>query len=144
MSGKHNFKDFDIHVLCGALKTFFRELEEPLIPFELHEEFLSSIVIADKSKRFESIARLVQCMPVPHRDTLRHLCRHLKKVVEQCGENRMNVQNVALVFGPNIMRSNPINDANNGFNPHIMTQNIIVEYILTNYRELFHSSPAPT
>ena len=41
--GKNNFKDFDIHVLCGALKTFFRELEEPLIPFSLHQEFLNSI-----------------------------------------------------------------------------------------------------
>ena len=38
--GKHNFKDFDIHVLCGALKTFFRELEEPLVPFSLHQDFL--------------------------------------------------------------------------------------------------------
>jgi hypothetical protein len=41
--GKHSFKDFDIHVLCGALKTFFRELEEPLIPFNLHQDFLNSI-----------------------------------------------------------------------------------------------------
>jgi hypothetical protein len=42
-TGKTNYKDFDIHVLCGALKTFFRELEEPLIPFSLHQEFLNSI-----------------------------------------------------------------------------------------------------
>jgi hypothetical protein len=40
--GKHNFKDFDIHVLCGALKTFFREIDEPLIPLNLTEYFLNA------------------------------------------------------------------------------------------------------
>jgi hypothetical protein len=40
--GKHNFKDFDIHVLCGALKTFFRELDEPLIPYTFHQHLINS------------------------------------------------------------------------------------------------------
>lgn len=76
-------------------------------------------------------------MPVPHRDTLTCLSKHLLKVIEQSSLNRMTIQNIALVFGPNIMRSNPINDTNNGFNPNIMTQNILVEYLLTNFKELF-------
>jgi hypothetical protein len=95
------------------------------------------IAIPEKNRRFEQINHLIKRMPIPHRETLRNICRHLLKVVEQSSQNRMNVQNVALVFGPNIMRSNPINDSNNGFNPHIMTQNIIVEYILTNFKDLF-------
>ncbi len=41
--GKQNFKDFDIHVLCGALKTYLRELDEPLIPDELYQGFIDSI-----------------------------------------------------------------------------------------------------
>lgn len=80
-------------------------------------------------------------MPIPHRETMRHLCQHLLKVVEQSSQNRMTVQNVALVFGPNLIRSNPINEANNGFNPHIMTQNVLVEYILKNFHELYSYTP---
>lgn len=53
----------------------------------------------------------------------------------------MNLQNIALVFGPNIMRGNPLNDASTGFNPHIMTQNVIVEYLLGNFRELYSFQP---
>ena len=41
--GKYNFKDFDIHVLCGALKTYLRELDEPLIPDDLYQSFIDSI-----------------------------------------------------------------------------------------------------
>ena len=40
--GKLNFKDFDIHVLCGALKLFFRELDDPLVPYCLHQHFINS------------------------------------------------------------------------------------------------------
>ena len=135
--GKHSFKDCDIHVLCGALKTFFRELEEPLVPFSLHQDFLVTTTIADKVKRLQCTQELLKRMPVAHRETLRTLMSHLIRVIKQSAQNRMNVQNIALVFGPNIMRSNPLNEANTGFNPHIITQNILVEYILTNYKDLF-------
>ena len=68
---------------------------------------------------------------------MRQMGQHLLNVVENSSQNRMTVQNVALVFGPNIIRSNPINDANNGFNPNIMKQNIVIEYILKNFNDLF-------
>jgi hypothetical protein len=33
----------DINVVAGALKSFFRSLPEPLIPYELYDEFISAI-----------------------------------------------------------------------------------------------------
>lgn len=33
----------DIHVLTGALKLFFRELREPLIPFNFFDKFIKAI-----------------------------------------------------------------------------------------------------
>ncbi|XP_048450345.1 rho GTPase-activating protein 9-like [Rhincodon typus] len=33
----------DIHVVTGALKMFFRELPEPLVPYEAFEDFVSAV-----------------------------------------------------------------------------------------------------
>ena len=33
----------DIHLVSGALKLYFRELPEPLIPFNMFEKFVSSM-----------------------------------------------------------------------------------------------------
>lgn len=38
----------DAHVLTGALKLFFRELPEPLFPYNLFHKFISAI---SKTKR---------------------------------------------------------------------------------------------
>ena len=42
---RYNFDDpdWDIHVLAGSLKLFFRELKEPLFPFSLFNKFLDAI-----------------------------------------------------------------------------------------------------
>ena len=89
--------------------------------------------IQDRSKRLHYVQDLIKKLPLAHRETLRNLLRHLLKVIDLSSQNRMNLQNIALVFGPNIMRGNPLNDASTGFNPHIMTQNVIVEYLLGNW-----------
>ena len=85
---------------------------------------------------------LVTRMHVSHYETLRHLLGHLCKVCEQSKENRMNVQNIALLFGPNLMRGT--GSAGNdpaamcyGFSPNIMAQNLIVEYMITNFNHIF-------
>lgn len=41
--GKQNFKDFDIHVLSGGLKTFFRELDDSLVPTAFTPHFIEAM-----------------------------------------------------------------------------------------------------
>lgn len=33
----------DVHVLSGTLKLYFRELPEPLIPFDSYDDFINAI-----------------------------------------------------------------------------------------------------
>lgn len=58
--------------------------------------------------------------------------------VIQCGDdNRMTVQNVAIVFGPTLLR--PEMESQN-IAMHMVFQNQIVEFILNEYDRLFYSS----
>lgn len=56
----------------------------------------------------------------------------------QYGEdNRMTVQNVAIVFGPTLLRPE-MESANIAM--HMVFQNQIVEFILNEYERIFHSN----
>lgn len=56
--------------------------------------------------------------------------------VIQFGEdNRMTVQNVAIVFGPTLLR--PETESNN-LTMHMVFQNQIVEFILNEYDRIFN------
>ena len=39
----YSLDDYDVNVLTGALKLFFRELKEPLVPFQLYSSLSESI-----------------------------------------------------------------------------------------------------
>ena len=61
----------------------------------------------------------------------------ISRVIEFGEENRMTVQNVAIVFGPTLLRPE-MESAN--ITMHMVFQNQIVELILNQYEQIFHSS----
>jgi hypothetical protein len=83
--------------------------------------------------RFNYYQELIKRLPIEHRETLRHLLRHLTEVIKLSDQNRMSLKNIALLFGPNILRGESVAD---GYNP-LMVQNQIVEYMLVNFKDLF-------
>ncbi|PKU34129.1 rho gtpase-activating protein 9 [Limosa lapponica baueri] len=67
----------DVHVVTGALKLFFRELPEPLVPYRLFDPFIEAIKLPDPEEQVERVAELVQSLPPPNYATLRYLLAHL-------------------------------------------------------------------
>ena len=65
----------DVHVLTGALKLFFRELKEPLIPWSCVSKLLLAANAQSKKKRISGMRELVgpKGMSKAHRDTLQVL-----------------------------------------------------------------------
>ncbi|XP_043939550.1 rho GTPase-activating protein 9 isoform X2 [Protopterus annectens] len=126
----------DIHVITGALKLFFRELPEPLIPFEFFEPFVEAVKIPDYAQKVECIKELVNSLPLPNRGTMQYIFTHLRKVMEQSESNRMTTQNIGIVFGPTLMR--PEKDFSN-MAVHMIYQNQVVELILTEFSNIFGS-----
>ncbi|KRX96885.1 WW domain-containing protein, partial [Trichinella pseudospiralis] len=97
----------DIHVLTGTLKLFFRELQEPLFPPFLMKEFMNAIKLQNAKMRYCAFRDLVARLPPPHHDTLDALLVHLLKVAEKSSANRMQIHNLAIVFGPTLFSSCP-------------------------------------
>nr|DBA25122.1 TPA: hypothetical protein GDO54_012691 [Pyxicephalus adspersus] len=123
----------DIHVITGALKMFFRELPEPLFTYNYFNDFVNAIKQEPKH-RVQAVRDLIKQLPKPNQDTMQALFKHLKHVVETGEKNRMNVQSLAIVFGPTLLK--PENETGN-IAIHTVYQSQIVELILMEYSSIF-------
>ncbi|ROK31101.1 Rho GTPase-activating protein 15 [Anabarilius grahami] len=124
----------DIHVITGALKLFFRELPEPLIPYGFFHDIIETVKISDYLDKVDRLKLLVISMPPPNHDTLSHMIRHLKRVMENSDSNRMTTQNIGIVFGPTLMR--PENECGN-MAINMVYQNQAIELLLSEYERIF-------
>ncbi|XP_031551269.1 rac GTPase-activating protein 1-like isoform X2 [Actinia tenebrosa] len=92
----------DIHVICGVLKDFFRNLAEPIITYQLWQSFTSAAASQDDIDSSSALYQAVSELPQANRDTLAFLVTHLQRV-SQCHECKMTVQNLSKVFGPTLV-----------------------------------------
>ncbi|XP_040281671.1 rho GTPase-activating protein 9 isoform X2 [Bufo bufo] len=129
----------DIHVITGALKMFFRELPEPVIPFCFFDEFIAAVQMTDVDEKVQILKELIRNLPEPNHDTLNYIACHLNSVREHSEINRMTTQNIGIVFGPTLMRPEKEQFANIAAN--MAYQNQVVETFLTHYDEIFQDSP---
>uniref|UniRef100_A0A8C4FGZ4 Rho GTPase-activating protein 24 n=1 Tax=Dicentrarchus labrax TaxID=13489 RepID=A0A8C4FGZ4_DICLA len=96
----------DVHTVASLLKLYLRELPEPVIPFHKYDEFLAcaKLLSKDDEMGLKELRRLVECLPPVNYNLLKYICRFLDEVQSYSGVNKMSVQNLATVFGPNILR----------------------------------------
>ena len=127
----------DVHVLTVALKLFFSELKEPLIPWDCVDRLLVASSSSSRKHKVRQIKESLATMPTAHRATLCLLLRHLIKVTEFQDMNRMQIPNLAIVFGPTLMWPPPNLMASQNLALDMMQQNIIVETLLNNVQHMF-------
>ncbi|KAJ2796541.1 hypothetical protein H4R21_004668, partial [Coemansia helicoidea] len=100
--------DFDdINVVSGVIKQFLRELPEPLLTFSLYDGFINAASIDDYDERLWAIKDLVHALPTANYTVLKRLVEHLERVTDYEEVNHMYGTNLALVFGPSLLRPPP-------------------------------------
>uniref|UniRef100_A0A671REN3 Unconventional myosin-IXa-like n=1 Tax=Sinocyclocheilus anshuiensis TaxID=1608454 RepID=A0A671REN3_9TELE len=82
-----NLDDYNINVIGSVFKQWLRDLPNPLMTFELYEEFLRAM-----GKQ------------ITHLNTLERLIFHLVRIALQEETNRMSANALAIVFAPCILR----------------------------------------
>ncbi|XP_064000847.1 rho GTPase-activating protein 22 isoform X6 [Pogoniulus pusillus] len=96
----------DVHTVASLLKLYLRELPEPVIPFAKYEDFLSCGQLLSKDERegTQELVKQVKNLPQANYNLLKYICKFLDEVQAHSSINKMSVQNLATVFGPNILR----------------------------------------
>ncbi|XP_035607165.1 rho GTPase-activating protein 22-like isoform X1 [Oncorhynchus keta] len=96
----------DVHTVASLLKLYLRELPEPVVPFSKYEDFLScaQLLAKDVEEGVQELVKQVSNLPPANYNLLKYICMFLDEVQSHANKNKMSVQNLATVFGPNILR----------------------------------------
>nr|XP_028599483.1 rho GTPase-activating protein 24 isoform X1 [Podarcis muralis]XP_028599484.1 rho GTPase-activating protein 24 isoform X1 [Podarcis muralis] len=99
-------RNTDVHTVASLLKLYLRELPEPVIPYAKYEDFLACAKLLSKEEEtgLNELVKQVKSLPPVNFNLLQYICRFLDEVQSYSGVNKMSVQNLATVFGPNILR----------------------------------------
>uniref|UniRef100_W5MPQ8 GEM interacting protein n=1 Tax=Lepisosteus oculatus TaxID=7918 RepID=W5MPQ8_LEPOC len=145
------------HDITSVLKHFFKELPEPLVIFDLYDDFITlgkNIQrMSEKETTAETVSMegdLVQCLkdllsklPVSHYNTLHHLITHLFRVSEQFEVNKMSPENLGIIFGPTLMRPLVAGDVSMINLLETSYQAVLVEFFITHYEHIFGTENLP-
>ncbi|XP_075716785.1 protein FAM13A isoform X2 [Rhinoderma darwinii] len=94
-------EDGDVHSAASLLKLFLREMPDGVISASMLPRFLQLYQESGSdTHRESSLKELLRELPDTHYILLKYLCYFLTQVVQHHAENKMNVYNLATVFGP--------------------------------------------
>lgn len=123
----------------GRVSVFLRNSYKIIISFKAaHKDFKS----AEEQERLSSeMAIMLSTIPECYYETLKYVLGHLNRVSMNSAENLMTCQNLAVVFGSNLMRSAPsensvallqfseLND--------LGLKNLLAEFLIRNFNLIF-------
>uniref|UniRef100_A0A3Q0QQF8 Rho GTPase activating protein 17b n=1 Tax=Amphilophus citrinellus TaxID=61819 RepID=A0A3Q0QQF8_AMPCI len=95
----------DPHAVAGALKSYLRELPEPLMTFSLYDEWIQASNVTDPDKRLQALWMTCDHLPKAHKANFRYLVKFLAKLAQDSDVNKMTPSNIAIVLGPNLLWS---------------------------------------
>ncbi|XP_031750258.1 rho GTPase-activating protein 44 isoform X5 [Xenopus tropicalis] len=93
----------DPHAIAGALKSYLRELPEPLMTFELYEEWIQASNVQEQDKRLQALWNACEKLPKANYNNLKYVIKFLAKLTEYQDANKMTPSNMAIVLGPNLL-----------------------------------------
>uniref|UniRef100_A0A8C1YC23 GEM interacting protein n=1 Tax=Cyprinus carpio TaxID=7962 RepID=A0A8C1YC23_CYPCA len=157
-----DLSDLSPHDITSVLKHFFKELPEPLLTFELYNDFINvgkeiqrlseKEHVADTAGIVEStvvkLRELIGRLPLCNYNTVQHMIAHLNRVAEHFEDNKMSPGNLGIVFGPTLLRPLVSGDVSMIALLETSYQALLVEFMISHYDDIFgpttrSSTPLP-
>uniref|UniRef100_A0A667XPP2 Rho GTPase activating protein 4 n=1 Tax=Myripristis murdjan TaxID=586833 RepID=A0A667XPP2_9TELE len=101
----------DLDSVAGVLKLYFRGLEPPLFPYDSYSQLLECVQIEGLTEKASQIKAIVSSFPRPLLIVMRYLFAFLNHVSQYSDENMMQPYNLAVCFGPSLLRGTESGDA---------------------------------
>ncbi|KAI9323322.1 Rho GTPase activation protein [Dichotomocladium elegans] len=108
-----NWLGYSVHDAANLLCRYLQRLPEPVIPHSFYEGFrdvMSDRYYHETKHRIQAFQDLIKRLPIPHQHLLLYLLDLLSLFASHEDENRMGATNLAVVFGPTILRHPKHND----------------------------------
>ncbi|XP_031621134.1 unconventional myosin-IXb-like isoform X2 [Contarinia nasturtii] len=128
--GEIDYELYNVHVLANVLKSFLREMPEPLLTFDRYDDFLRASELSETTDRVSTMMSLIKKLPAAHHALLERLIFHLALVAQREQFNRMSASSLAIVFAPCVLRTNRIVPAQDSLND-IGRQTKCIETLIT-------------
>ncbi|XP_072299490.1 rho GTPase-activating protein 17b isoform X2 [Eucyclogobius newberryi] len=93
----------DPHAVAGALKSYLRELPEPLMTFGMYDEWIQASNVSDSDKRLQALWVSCDNLPKAHKTNFKYLVKFLSRLAQDSDTNKMTPSNIAIVLGPNLL-----------------------------------------
>ncbi|XP_076179403.1 GTPase regulator associated with FAK isoform X1 [Ptiloglossa arizonensis] len=133
--------EWESKTITSALKTYLRTLSEPLMTFQYYNSFISAAKQDMKEARTNDIHNLVYGLPKANFSMLILLIRHLCSVAKKSDKNLMTIGNLAVCFGPSLLRPKEETVASI---MDIKFYNIVVEILIENCERIIAGPPQDT
>ncbi|XP_003214641.1 rho GTPase-activating protein 1 isoform X1 [Anolis carolinensis] len=127
----------DVHLPAVILKTFLRDLPEPLLTFGLYSDVVNFYSV-EEEKRVDVVRKTLQTLPEENYQVLSVLVTFLVQVSANSDINKMTNANLAVVFGPNLLWAKDAAITLKAINPI----NTFTKFLLDNEKELFQNMDA--
>lgn len=151
-----DLSDLSPHDITSILKHFFKELPEPLLTYDLYNDFIAvGKTIQNLSERepapdtnetmdiVHNLEKLLQKLPSYYYSTLQYMMSHLHKVSEN-QENKMSPSNLGIVFGPTLLRPPVSSDMSMIALLETSYQAVLVEFLITHHDKIFGLQQRPS
>lgn len=97
-------KDFTVNTVAGAMKSFFSELPDPLVPYNMQIELVEAHKINDREQKLHALKEVLKKFPKENYEVFKYVISHLNKVSQNNRVNLMTSENLSICFWPTLMR----------------------------------------
>ena len=93
----------DPHLYTALMKSYLRELPDPLFVSAFTEHWKTANAIKDWKQRIKEIKRILSIIPEENKNNIEFLFNFLAQVLREEFSNLMAADNLVMIFGPNLL-----------------------------------------